>query len=64
MTTSQRPGTLCEAFQRPAAVDPDAVALRTPGDTQTLTWHEYATQARRVVAGLTGLGCAEATPSR
>ena len=55
-TSSERPTTLCEAFQRTAAVDPDAVALRTPGDTQTLTWREYADGVRRVAAGLAGLG--------
>jgi len=50
---------MCEAFQLTAAIDPDAVALRTPGDTQTLTWREYAEQVRRVAAGLAGLapGC-------
>jgi long-chain acyl-CoA synthetase len=53
---SERPTTLCEAFQRTATIDPDAVALRTPGDTQTLTWREYAAQVRQVAAGLTGLG--------
>ncbi|OBK23953.1 fatty acid--CoA ligase FadD11 [Mycobacterium asiaticum] len=56
MTTAERPTTLCEAFQRTAAIDPDAVALRTPGGTQTLTWREYADQVRRVAAGLAGLG--------
>lgn len=56
MSTSDRPATLCEAFQRTAAVDPDAVALRTPGDAQTLTWREYADQVRKVAAGLAGLG--------
>ncbi|MGH3674395.1 MAG: fatty acid--CoA ligase FadD11 [Mycobacterium sp.] len=56
MSTSDRPATLCEAFQRTAAIDPDAVALRTVGDTQTLTWREYATQVRQVAAGLAGLG--------
>lgn len=56
MTTSERPTTLCEAFQRTAAIQPDAIALRTPGDTQTLTWREYAAQVRRVAAGLAGLG--------
>jgi long-chain acyl-CoA synthetase len=53
---SERPTTLCEAFQRTATIDPDAVALRTPGDTQTLTWREYAAQVQRVAAGLSGLG--------
>ncbi|MCA2245086.1 MULTISPECIES: fatty acid--CoA ligase FadD11 [Mycobacterium] len=56
MTTAAHPATLCEAFQRTAAIDPDAVALRTPGDTQTLTWRDLATQVRQVAAGLAGLG--------
>ena len=56
MSTSDRPATLCEAFQRTAAVDPDAVALRTPGGATTLTWREYADQVRQVAAGLAGLG--------
>lgn len=47
---------MCEAFQRCAAADPDAVALRTPGDTTTLTWRQYADDVRRVAAGLAGLG--------
>jgi long-subunit acyl-CoA synthetase (AMP-forming) len=55
-TASEHPTTLCEAFQRNAAIDPDAVALRTPGDTQTMTWREYAGDVRRVAAGLAGLG--------
>lgn len=56
MTTAERPATMCEAFQRTAAIDPDAVALRTPGATQSLTWRDYAEQVRRVAAGLAGLG--------
>ncbi|OBH97940.1 fatty acid--CoA ligase FadD11 [Mycobacterium sp. E2733] len=56
MTTAERPSTLCEAFQRNASIDPDAVALRTPGDTQTMTWRELAAQVRKVTAGLAGLG--------
>ena len=56
MSTSDRPATLCEAFQRTAAIDPDAVALRTPGGAQTLTWRQYADQVRQVAAGLAGLG--------
>src|SRR5581483_2103844 len=55
-TTAQRSATLCEAFQRSAAIDPDAIALRTPGDTQTMTWRQYAADVRRVTAGLAGLG--------
>ncbi|GAA1441913.1 fatty acid--CoA ligase FadD11 [Mycobacterium cookii] len=50
------PTTMCEAFQRSAAVKPDAVALRTPGDTQTMTWREFAAGVRRVAAGLAGIG--------
>jgi long-chain acyl-CoA synthetase len=56
MTTTERPATLCEAFQRTATIDPDGIALRTPGGTQTLTWREYAAQVRQVAAGLAGLG--------
>ncbi|OJZ74792.1 long-chain fatty acid--CoA ligase [Mycobacterium paraffinicum] len=56
MTTAERPVTLCEAFQRNASIDPDAVALRTPGNTQTLTWRELAERVRKVAAGLAGLG--------
>ena len=56
MTTAERPVTLCEAFQRNASVDPDAVALRTPGSTQTMTWSELAALVRKVTAGLAGLG--------
>jgi len=55
-TASDQPTTLCEAFQRNAAIDPDAVTLRTPGGTQTMTWREYAADVRRVAAGLAGLG--------
>lgn len=56
MTTAQEPTTLCEAFQRNAAIQPDAVVLRTPGATETLTWRECAEQVRKVAAGLAGLG--------
>ena len=48
--------TLCEAFQRTAAVDPDGVALRTPGGAVEVTWREYAERIRRIAAGLAGLG--------
>ncbi len=47
---------MCESFQHVAALNPDAVALRTPGDTTTLTWRQYATEVRRVAAGLAGIG--------
>ncbi|MGK8512998.1 fatty acid--CoA ligase FadD11 [Nocardia asiatica] len=54
--STQRFDTLPAAFQHNASVDPDAVALRTPGDAATLSWREYAAQVRRVAAGLAGLG--------
>jgi long-subunit acyl-CoA synthetase (AMP-forming) len=48
--------SMCEAFQRTAAVDPDAVALRTVGGTEEITWREYATRVRRIAGGLAALG--------
>lgn len=56
MTTSERPVTMCEAFQRTTSIDPDAVALRTSGDTESVTWRELAERVRKVAAGLAGLG--------
>ncbi|MEV6217168.1 long-chain fatty acid--CoA ligase [Nocardia sp. NPDC051833] len=52
------PTTLCEAFQRTAARMPDAVALRTPGDTTRITWGEYARRVEQIAAGLANLGVA------
>ncbi|MBF6171806.1 fatty acid--CoA ligase FadD11 [Nocardia blacklockiae] len=54
--TTTRFETLCAAFQHNAAREPDAVALRTPGDAATLTWREYADEVRRVAGGLAALG--------
>jgi long-subunit acyl-CoA synthetase (AMP-forming) len=48
--------SLCEVFQRTAALAPDRVALRTPGDAVVLTWGDYADQVRRVAGALAGLG--------
>ncbi|MUL63125.1 long-chain fatty acid--CoA ligase [Mycobacterium sp. CBMA 234] len=56
MLAAHRPATLCEAFQMTASVDPDAIAVRTPGGTQTMTWAQYADQVRAAAAGLIGLG--------
>jgi long-chain acyl-CoA synthetase len=50
--------TLCEAFQRAAAINPDGVALRTPGGAVEITWREYAERVRSIAAGLAGLGVA------
>lgn len=54
--SGRRPATVCEAFQRTAVVDPCAVALRSFAGAQAMTWREYATQVRRVAAGLAALG--------
>ncbi|MFI7667287.1 fatty acid--CoA ligase FadD11 [Nocardia sp. NPDC049526] len=48
--------TLCAAFQYTAAIDPEAVAVRTVGGTQELTWGEYDAQVRRIAAGFAALG--------
>ncbi len=40
------PRTLCAAFQQTAAAHPDVVALRTPDDSVSLTWGEYAARVR------------------
>lgn len=53
---SGEPTTLCAAFQHVAGIDPDAVALRTVGDTQSLTWREYAERVRAVASGFAALG--------
>ncbi|MEV0246772.1 AMP-dependent synthetase/ligase [Nocardia sp. NPDC050712] len=51
-----RPDTLCAAFQANVARFGDAVALRTMGGAQTLTWREYGDRVRAIAAGLAGLG--------
>jgi long-chain acyl-CoA synthetase len=56
MTAEQRPQTLCEALQATAAIDPEAIALRTMGGIETMTWREYATAVGQVAAGLAALG--------
>ncbi|HWO67941.1 MAG TPA: AMP-binding protein [Umezawaea sp.] len=56
MTTTIRFTTLCEAFQHTAALNPDAVALRTLGGAQELTWRVYAERVRRIAGGLASLG--------
>jgi long-subunit acyl-CoA synthetase (AMP-forming) len=50
------PNTSCAAFQRVAAIDPDAIAVRSIGGGHTLTWREYAEQVRHIAAGLHGIG--------
>ncbi|MGN6160720.1 MAG: AMP-dependent synthetase/ligase [Marmoricola sp.] len=48
--------TLCAAFQRTAAAHPDRVALRTPDNSVSFTWGEYAAHVRKIAAGLASLG--------
>ncbi|MEV6558185.1 fatty acid--CoA ligase FadD11 [Nocardia sp. NPDC051756] len=53
---SDRPATLCAAFQHTATLDPDATALRNPGGTASMTWRQYSTRVREVAAGMAALG--------
>ncbi|MFH5211449.1 AMP-dependent synthetase/ligase [Antrihabitans sp. NCIMB 15449] len=48
--------TLPEAFQETVRLQPSSVAIRTPGDVQTITWSEYAQRVQAIAAGLAGLG--------
>jgi long-chain acyl-CoA synthetase len=48
--------TLPEAFQETAKLNPGAVAIRTTGDKQTVTWRQYAEQVPKIAAGLAALG--------
>ena len=48
--------TVCEAFQATVKKDPDAVAMRTPGDAVTITWREYDERVRKIAGGLARLG--------
>ncbi|WP_280400257.1 AMP-dependent synthetase/ligase [Nocardia carnea] len=48
--------TVPAAFQQTITLRPDAVALRTVGGTQEITWREYGERVRVLAAGLAGLG--------
>ena len=48
--------TLPQAFQQTAALQPDAVAIRTVGDKVVITWRQYADRVRNIAAGLSALG--------
>jgi long-subunit acyl-CoA synthetase (AMP-forming) len=48
--------TLPQAFQETAALEPDAVAIRTVGDKVVITWRQYANRVRKIAAGLSALG--------
>ena len=48
--------TLPQAFQETAALQPDAVAIRTVGDQVVITWRQYADRVRKIATGLSALG--------
>jgi long-chain acyl-CoA synthetase len=48
--------SLCGAFQLTAAANADRPALRTPDDSVTITWAEYAARVKSIAAGLASLG--------
>ncbi len=48
--------TLPQAFQETAALEPDAVAIRTVGDKVVITWRQYAERVRKIATGLSALG--------
>ena len=48
--------TLCAAFQKTAAREPDAIALRSADGSVELSWAAYAREVRELAAGLAGLG--------
>jgi long-chain acyl-CoA synthetase len=48
--------TLPHAFQETAALQPEAVAIRTVGDQVVITWREYADRVRKIATGLSALG--------
>jgi long-chain acyl-CoA synthetase len=48
--------TVCEAFQRTAALRPDAVAHRSSDGSTEITWAQYAARVRAIAAGLHALG--------
>ena len=53
MSLEMSTATLCRAFQRTAAKEPDSIALR--GD-ETVTWGEYARRVKAIATGLHALG--------
>ncbi|MDL9944491.1 long-chain fatty acid--CoA ligase [Gordonia sp. ABSL11-1] len=48
--------TLPEAFQQTVTLRPDAVALRTVGGIQQITWAQYAARVEAIAGGLAALG--------
>ncbi|MFT4395188.1 AMP-dependent synthetase/ligase [Gordonia lacunae] len=54
--TSVAVATLPAAFQQTITVRPEAVALRTVGGLQEITWAEYARRVETIAGGLAALG--------
>jgi long-chain acyl-CoA synthetase len=54
--------TMCEAFQITVAERPDQVALRTIGDTVSITFDEYSRRVRQLAGGLHALGVRRGDP--
>jgi long-subunit acyl-CoA synthetase (AMP-forming) len=48
--------TMCEAFQLTAAVEPDAIALRSGDGSTEVSWAQYAQRVRNIAAGLSSVG--------
>ncbi|WP_410661524.1 AMP-dependent synthetase/ligase [Amycolatopsis sp. lyj-112] len=48
--------SLCHVFQRTVEHFADVVAVRTPDDRISLTWHQYGERVRRLASGLHALG--------
>lgn len=48
--------TLCAAFQRLAKRNPDAVAIRSYDNSESLTWSQYADRVRALGEGLHAIG--------
>lgn len=53
---TERPTSLCAAFQATAARHPERIALRGPDGTPSFTWRQYADQVRKLATGLAALG--------
>ncbi len=54
--------TMCEAFALTAAARPEQVALRTIGDTVSITFAEYSQRVRQLAGGLHALGVRRGDP--
>lgn len=49
-------GTLCEAFQLTARIEPLSIALRNVGGSNVYTWQQYSDNVRKVAAAYHKLG--------